>query len=304
MSGIEAQSEFPVEVHRIAVGIDGYPEGRDAAALAAGLARGTGADVLLVAILGDPLVVPTAGPGWTALHHQAETTLVEVRDTLVPNARIVIETDVSVARGLERVVGRERCDILVVGSSRRGVDGSVRIGKRARQLIGDAGCALAVAPRGLVEDGELNITRIGVGYDAGPESEAALSLAGSIARASGAELWIRAVVDDRIPTFGLAGAGGERIVAEWKELIKADVELLRLNVVDAAKRIGADARVEALSERPADALLELGADVDLLVIGSRRWGPVARLLLGSTGEVLMRDAECPIVVVPRSHSGP
>jgi nucleotide-binding universal stress UspA family protein len=62
--------------------------------------------------------------------------------------------------------------------------------------------------------------------------------------------------------------------------------------------------VEALSERPADALLELGADVDLLVIGSRRWGPVARLLLGSTGEVLMRDAECPIVVVPRSHSGP
>ena len=62
--------------------------------------------------------------------------------------------------------------------------------------------------------------------------------------------------------------------------------------------------MEALSARPAHALLELGADVDLLVIGSRRWGAVARLLLGSTGEVLMHDAACPVIVVPRAHSGP
>ena len=304
MTSIQTQSTFPVEINHIAVGIDGYPEGRDAAALAAGLSRATGADVLLVAILSDPLVVPAAGLGWKALHKQAETTLAEVRNTLVPGARAVIETDVSVARGLERVVGREHCDILVVGSSRHGVDGSVRIVKRARQLIGAAGCVLAVAPRGLVEDGELKITRIGVGYDAGPESEAALSLAGSIARAAGAELNIRAVIDGRIPTFGLAGARGESVVAEWEELIKADVELLRLKTVEAAKRVGADARVEALSARPAHALLELGADVDLLVIGSRRWGAVARLLLGSTGEVLMHDAACPVIVVPRAHSGP
>jgi nucleotide-binding universal stress UspA family protein len=40
--------------------------------------------------------------------------------------------------------------------------------------------------------------------------------------------------------------------------------------------------------------------MDLLVIGSRRWGPLARLLLGSTGEALARDAGCPLLVAPRA----
>ena len=54
-------------------------------------------------------------------------------------------------------------------------------------------------------------------------------------------------------------------------------------------------------------LAELGEEVDLLVIGSRR-RERRRVLLGSTGEALMHDARCPIMVVPhpqtenRSHS--
>jgi hypothetical protein len=42
---------------RIAVGVDGYPEGRDAAVLGATIARATGAELMLVAIHPDPLVV-------------------------------------------------------------------------------------------------------------------------------------------------------------------------------------------------------------------------------------------------------
>jgi nucleotide-binding universal stress UspA family protein len=49
--------------------------------------------------------------------------------------------------------------------------------------------------------------------------------------------------------------------------------------------------------RPADALLRLAGEVGLVVIGSRRWGPVARMLLGSTGEALRPDATCPVLVV-------
>ena len=46
-------------------------------------------------------------------------------------------------------------------------------------------------------------------------------------------------------------------------------------------------------------LLKLSGELDLLVIGSRRWGAVARLMLGSTGEALMHGARCPVLVVPR-----
>ena len=37
----------------------------------------------------------------------------------------------------------------------------------------------------------------------------------------------------------------------------------------------------------------------MLVVGSRGWGPVRRLLLGSTSERLVREAVGPVLVVPR-----
>ncbi|MFE0807461.1 universal stress protein [Streptomyces sp. NPDC058848] len=50
---------------------------------------------------------------------------------------------------------------------------------------------------------------------------------------------------------------------------------------------------------PAAALPELGADAQLLVLGSRGRGGFASLLLGSNGMAAARDADCPVVVVPR-----
>lgn len=50
---------------------------------------------------------------------------------------------------------------------------------------------------------------------------------------------------------------------------------------------------------PAAVLPELGSTAQLLVLGSRGRGGFASLLLGSNGMAAARDAECPVVVVPR-----
>ncbi|MFJ8145686.1 universal stress protein [Streptomyces sp. NPDC096048] len=50
---------------------------------------------------------------------------------------------------------------------------------------------------------------------------------------------------------------------------------------------------------PGAVLPELGADAQLMVLGSRGRGGFASLLLGSNGLAAARDAECPVVVVPR-----
>lgn len=55
----------------------------------------------------------------------------------------------------------------------------------------------------------------------------------------------------------------------------------------------------ALDGAPAAVLPELGATAQLLVIGSRGRGGFASLLLGSNSLAVARDAECPVVVVPR-----
>ncbi|MFE1835339.1 universal stress protein [Streptomyces sviceus] len=50
---------------------------------------------------------------------------------------------------------------------------------------------------------------------------------------------------------------------------------------------------------PGAVLPELGSTAQLLVLGSRGRGGFASLLLGSNGMAAARDAECPVVVVPR-----
>ena len=184
------------QIMRVAVAVDGYPEGRDATALGAALAAVTAAEPMLVMVVSAPSAAPR-WVGWEGLYDQAETTLAQVRDALLPEARVMVERDESVALGLERIVTQENRDLVVVGSSRHAPEGHVRIGKRTRQLLGHAGCALAVAPRGLHHRHRVELARIGVGYDATPEAETALILAGTLAHAADAQLHVHAVVDDR-----------------------------------------------------------------------------------------------------------
>jgi nucleotide-binding universal stress UspA family protein len=55
----------------------------------------------------------------------------------------------------------------------------------------------------------------------------------------------------------------------------------------------------ALEGAPGAVLPELGSSAQLMVLGSRGRGGFASLLLGSNGMAAARDAECPVVVVPR-----
>ena len=297
----------------VAVGIDGFDEGHDAAALGSALATATGAEVLLAAVILDPLVVLPEELNLSALRKEAEKAAREVRDEFAPGARVVVESDLFVARGLERIIRREHRDLLVVGSSRHGHDDEVMIGRCTRQLLHDAECALAVAPRGYRSQTH-GIKRIAVGYDGGPEAAEALALGAGIAAAAGGELVVCGVVDDRARPFGWSRLGtGAAIVPalgweaigsaganpDWEKVVESATEALGEHLTAATGGLGVQARAEVRRGRAAAVLMDIGHDADLIIIGSRRWGPVARLLLGSTGEALLHGATCPVLVVPR-----
>ncbi|MGH2973909.1 MAG: universal stress protein [Solirubrobacterales bacterium] len=50
---------------------------------------------------------------------------------------------------------------------------------------------------------------------------------------------------------------------------------------------------------PAEVLVEHSQQLDLLVLGSRGYGPVKSVLLGSVSSHVLRNAQCPVLVAPR-----
>jgi len=280
----------------IAVGVDDNPEAFDAMVLATTIARVTAAEVMLATVYPDlpaPLL-RKIGRG----RAQAEGLLRKLNAFMAPEARTMVEADWSVAHALARIVSREHPELLVLGSSRHALEGRVRIGMHTRQLLGEAKCSLAVAPRGLSPEGQNRLTVIAAGYDGTPEAGQAIRQAGSLARAAHARLRVRAVIDDRLPYVG-SNPVRPYVQGMWDDVIAPEVESLRQAAHREASATGADFTVEAGSGAPVDELIALSDEVDLLVIGSRHWGSALRVLLGSTGEELMHNARCSMMVVPR-----
>ena len=60
-----------------------------------------------------------------------------------------------------------------------------------------------------------------------------------------------------------------------------------------------DVEIDAVVGDPAEVLVDLSQHIDLLVCGSRGYGPVRGVLLGSVSRRIVREAHCPVMALPR-----
>ena len=202
----------------------------------------------------------------------------------------------SPGRGLCHAVEERHPDLLVLGSSHKAPAGHAGAGRTGRQVLHGAGCAVALAARGLGEQ-PFALRHIVVGVDRSGEAGAALAVAREIARSTGARLTAVAVVDDRLPAT-VAPAGMAIELAQWDELVRAN-RVRTEELIAAVTAEDDDVEGELRVGDPAEELAEVAEGADLLVIGSRQWGPLSRLVVGSTGEELVHRAPCSLLVVPR-----
>ena len=141
------------------------------------------------------------------------------------------------------------------------------------------------------------MTVVVVGVDESGGARAALSWAIDQARAVGARLVLVHAylpVSSYYPYTVMDGVYvGEGVEEEARRIAEEVVGELRRDVPDdvAAETVLAQGR-------PAEVLLDRGADADLLVVGSRGRGGFAGLLLGSVSQQVVQHAPCPVVVVP------
>ncbi len=264
----------------VLVGVDGRPNGRDAIALTRHLMGPNG-----------KLTLAFVHSGETAEDLEDSNKLLAGESVAAGvEAELVSIVATSPGRGLHQQAEQQGADLLVVGSCSRGAFGRAMLGDDTHAALNGAPCAVPIASRGFAEHLE-PIANIGVGYNSSPESVAALAVARELAAPTGAAVHALEVVS--IPTVAYAGtvppAIGESIDA-----------LLR----EASSRMEQMSGVEgrAVYGLTGEELAALGDEVDILVVGSRGYGPVRRLVLGSTSDYLERHARCPLVVLPRVAS--
>ena len=273
----------------VLVGVDGRPNGRDAIELAARLIdRDEGSLTLAHVHPGSLSPTHALAPDRAREEQAASSELLErERAQADVTAELVSVTAVSPGRGLHEQAEAQGADLLVVGSSSHGLLGRAMLGDDTRSSLNGAPCAIAIAARGYGER-PTPLATIGVGYDESPESTAALGMAKEIAQVHKARVTALDVVS--LPTYSFMGL-----------MAPALGDSINLMLEETNERIsqlpGVDAR--AVYGLPGEELAAFGDEVDLLVVGSRSYGPWRRLVLGSTSNYLQRHARCCLLVLPR-----
>lgn len=271
-------------------------------ALAHALARLTGAPLALVASYGFGTAPPDMAPEWlAAVHRQAGLALAPLAATCAEDLDVSthIRPGTSAARALHEVAIELEASAIVVGSSHRGRVGRVLAGSVTTDLLHGAPCPVVVAPRDYMEPAE-GFQRIGVGFIDSPEGHAALSMACELARASDASVAVFNVMEpiEWSPALLVDGWSVDRVFnAEREERVRSTSATARRLLPEALT-----STVEVPTGDPATILAGTSAGLDLLVCGSRGYGPFRSVILGSVSRELARSAACPLLVVPRASA--
>jgi nucleotide-binding universal stress UspA family protein len=285
----------------ILVGYDDSDQARDALALGRLLARTRQAPLTAVSVytfqkihrIGDDELE-------RALRELAEQ---QVRGALAPagepRPELLAAPGHSVPEGLQRVADELGAEALVVGSTHHG-SVTRALASVPERLLQGAACPVAIAPRGYATAAPATLREIGVAFDGGPESRTALAAGTALARAAGARLRAITVLNPHVSPFTpkpMAAIEMTDYVASGRQ---RRIDALRAAV---AELRDVDAVAEPVDGDEVETLAARSAELDLLVVGSRRYGPLRRLLLGAVSARLVRQAAGPLLLLPRGAQG-
>jgi nucleotide-binding universal stress UspA family protein len=281
----------------ILVGYD--PESADRAPVRFGVAaaRFTGAPLIVASVCAPKHAVGHAeelAPHATQAHEELKAdlgTAVEVREL----------RGTSAPRVLHEEAEAEGAGLLVVGSTDRGSVGRVLPGSTAERLMHGAPCPIAVVPHGWDARGRLD--PIGVAYVPTEEGVAALRSAHALAGKAGAVLRVLSMVKPGVgvtaPTEASMGGQAGTDVEDVEGVHALEVEKAVHHALAELNGGHVEAEIDTLVDDPADALVRISEHLDLLVCGSRGYGPLRAVLLGGVSRRVVAEARCPVIVLPR-----
>jgi nucleotide-binding universal stress UspA family protein len=136
-----------------------------------------------------------------------------------------------------------------------------------------------------------------VGTDGSDTARLAIEEAARISKALGAELHVVSAFE---PVRGARISGAPDAAAKiWSPLPDSEVEEILSDAATKLKGQGMAVKTHAIQRQPADALLEVAADVGatMIVVGSKGMHGVERLKLGNVPNQVSHKARCNVLIV-------
>jgi nucleotide-binding universal stress UspA family protein len=285
---------------KIIVGVEGSHGSTDAITLASELAGMTGAELMLANIFPHEQH-PSRGVNAefeAYLRKDSNELLERLRSELGDElVEIKAVANPSPAHGLHTLAEQEDASLIVVGSTHTGRAGRVLPGSTGERLLHGSPCPVAVAPKGYTQRAGDEPGIVGCGSDGCRSARRALEAAHRIAAATGARLRVirafKPITVDIPP--GSVASGGIAYNDTLRERASEELDTAIAN-------LEGEPRAEAFFAvgDPAEILIEASEQLDLLLVGSRGYGPLRSVVVGGVAGRVVREAACPVIVLPRS----
>jgi len=278
--------------------------GRDALSLGRMLGR-TGDVTLTVCIVlpevwGHPSPARVEAEYAAFLNQYAEDAIVEAGEFLgdTVQAEYSSTSASSASEGLIAKATETGAALIALGSARHGPLGRFTVGGIANELLHVSLVPVALAPRGYRPSSDARLRRVTCAFSGSMLSQSAFDAAVQLSSRHGVPLRLTTfVVRDRQMYPSQVGYDAERLVAEqWREqAVEVQEKALATLPDDFAVEAGiVEGREweDALDSLPWE-------EGEVLVVGSSRLGPVARVFLGSNSTKIVRSSPVPVIVIPR-----
>jgi nucleotide-binding universal stress UspA family protein len=282
---------------KVIVGFDGSERGLDALMLGQTLTAPEG-DLIVCCVHHLQPLSARIDPTEPTIDHKSAQESVERATRMLKGGLTVAPMFLageSAAKTLQGAAISGQADLVVLGSSHRGALGRVLLGSVTQETLHEALCPVAVAPVGFHDHSESNrLARIAVGHDVVEPTPDALCAGVELCEQTGADLLLVAVAEDA------AVPDPARATMLYAEITQARLRAAEQSVAEALTSVpeSVSAASEVRDGDPAEQLLDVANDADLLVLGSHGRGTIGRLIMGSVCDRVVRAAACPVLVVP------